>query len=405
MVDRLIATFTVITPLFGGGAQPTMSAELRPPSVKGALRFWWRALAWSRLGGDREKIREQEAEIFGAAGGDAKHGQASFRLRVTAPALPAPLMPPTVLKGTDKTVIGVGARYFGQGLMQAFDSNKTGAKAGELTRPCLPPPFDFTVELISREKIDPSLVDALKLMGLLGGLGSRTRRGWGSLTLRSLQGKDTETWQAPQTVPEYSSALRKLLEGTAAAAVEPPYSAFCKLTRIDVVGENADPLHLLNTVGEQMLRYRSWGKNGKILGGQDSEKNFQDDHDWFRKKTKFDDTHPRRVIFGLPHNYSETLGVQTKHYDRRASPLLLHIQRLTLQKHIAVLTILRSAFLPQNEPLWVWQGRAARQQAIPAQQLRTPVPDWSVLDAFIDGKSTTTGKPYFPNRTPVLKRW
>ena len=33
----------IVTPLFLGGADPN-KAELRAPSIKGALRFWWRAL-------------------------------------------------------------------------------------------------------------------------------------------------------------------------------------------------------------------------------------------------------------------------------------------------------------------------------------------------------------------------
>ena len=32
-----------ITPAFLGGANPKGTPELRPPTIKGALRFWWRA--------------------------------------------------------------------------------------------------------------------------------------------------------------------------------------------------------------------------------------------------------------------------------------------------------------------------------------------------------------------------
>ncbi len=383
------------TPLFGGGATPDASAELRPPSIKGVLRFWWRALAWSRHVGDLDKIRSDEARIFGAAGDDETGGQASFLLRTTNLHLPAPLMARQVLEGMDKKVVGVGARYFGYGLMEAFDSTKTGAKAGQLTRPCLKAPFEFTVELVSREKIDPSVVEALRVMGLLGGLGSRTRRGWGNLTLRSLRENDAEAWQSPNDHTAYAKALCDILSSESLQDGEPPYSAFCKQTRIEIVAEGSDPLQLLNTVGEQMLRYRSWGKNGQVLG-QKSEQNFQLDHEWSKNPGGGDVIrHPRRVIFGLPHNYSKTLGVQTQHYDRRASPLLIHIHRLGDDGHyIAVLTVLRSAFLPPEERMKVTNGHR--------ETLRDSTPDWNVLDDFIDGTSNATKKAYFPNRTKVL---
>jgi CRISPR-associated protein Cmr1 len=393
--------------LFAGGAAPSASAELRPPSVKGVLRFWWRALAWSRHAGDLKKIREQEARIFGAAGGENSGGQASFLLRVR-PTTPVVLPKDQVLNGSDGKIVGVGARYFGYGLMGAFDSRKTGAKAGQLNRPCLPASFTFTAELVSRGRLDSTVVDALKLMGLLGGLGSRTRRAWGSLSLLSLKQGDAEIWQAPESADAYARQLREVVDVRALLGDEPPYSAFCKHTRVEIVGEDSDPLRLLNNLGEQMLRYRSWGNQGKVLE-EDSEQNFKDDHDWFKeseKDSKIANGHPRRVMFGLPHNYSKIFGVQTQNYDRRASPLLVHVHQLGNGSYIAVLTILRGVFLPHNEQLWVWQGKAERPggnpEKIRPEQLRTSEPDWSVLDAFIDGTSKTTKQPYFPSRTPVL---
>lgn len=46
----------VITPLFLSGAQQK-EAELRPPSIRGALRFWFRAMMGGVVGGDVAKVR------------------------------------------------------------------------------------------------------------------------------------------------------------------------------------------------------------------------------------------------------------------------------------------------------------------------------------------------------------
>jgi CRISPR-associated protein Cmr1 len=48
-----------ITPMFLSGADGS-TPELRPPSIKGALRFWWRA-----MNGGKDNMREEEAKIFG----------------------------------------------------------------------------------------------------------------------------------------------------------------------------------------------------------------------------------------------------------------------------------------------------------------------------------------------------
>ena len=53
------ARFRVLTPLFCAGSSPDLP-ELRLPSFKGVLRFWWRALAWPRLGGDLGRIQREE---------------------------------------------------------------------------------------------------------------------------------------------------------------------------------------------------------------------------------------------------------------------------------------------------------------------------------------------------------
>lgn len=401
---RITAIFKVVTPLFLGGADPASTVELRPPSIKGALRFWWRALAWSRHNGVLDVIREEEQKIFGTAGqeGTASNGatgQASFILRVPPINGLKIISKDDVLRDGANATVGSGMRYFGYGLMAAFGQNQ-----GQFARPCLSAPFPFTIELVSRHPFADSLIDALKVMGLLGALGSRSRRGYGSLSLLSLAG-DIEAWASPKTKADYANQLKTLLRHEPSNSTEPPYSAFSGLSRVAVVTEGSEPLALLDGVGRQMQRYRSWGHNGKV-NGEDSERNFQDDHAWFKSKTHFNSAHPRRAIFGLPHNYSKTLGVLSQTADRRASPLLVHIHKLTSQNYIAVLSIIRANFLPENDKVWIWQGSPKRPDGDPkkilADQLREPRLDWTVLNGFIDGTNKKTGQPYFPNAMQIL---
>jgi CRISPR-associated protein Cmr1 len=386
---RITATFEVVTPLFLGGADPANSAELRAPSIKGMLRFWWRALAWSRHGGDMDTIRREEARLFGAAGeesSDAKRstGQASFILRVRhIKGLKV------ISKGEVLRQRSHGMGYFGYGLMVAFGPN-----AGRLERPCLST-FQFTIELIIRRTLDlsavNSLVDALKVMGLLGGLGSRSRRGYGSLSLVSLVG-DVGAWEPPATKDGYAAEVRTVIKSDALKLAEPPYTAFSKLSWVVVVTEEGpDPLALLDRIGKQMQRYRSWGHDGRV-NGEESERNFKDDHDWFKSGASRA-KHPRRVVFGLPHNYDRDVGIVSENYDRRGSPLFVHIHKLE-NGYIGIVSILPANFLPPGEKLSIRNHRGAL--------ACRPQIEWAVLDRFIDGTKKNSRELYFPNKVKIL---
>jgi CRISPR/Cas system CMR-associated protein Cmr1 (group 7 of RAMP superfamily) len=71
-----IGTFEIeiITPCFCGGAEPEKRAEIRAPSIRGQLRWWFRT-----LGGFKSlapmPVAQQEAAIFGSTAGD--QGQAA----------------------------------------------------------------------------------------------------------------------------------------------------------------------------------------------------------------------------------------------------------------------------------------------------------------------------------------
>lgn len=73
----------LITPCFCGGAEPEKQAEIRAPSIRGQLRWWFRT-----LGGFKSlapmPLREQEALIFGSTAGE--EGQAG---KVVVRVLPA----------------------------------------------------------------------------------------------------------------------------------------------------------------------------------------------------------------------------------------------------------------------------------------------------------------------------
>jgi CRISPR-associated protein Cmr1 len=60
-IEKITYECEVVTPMFLSGANQK-EAELRTQSIKGALRFWWRALYGSD---DIEDMKKEEGEIFG----------------------------------------------------------------------------------------------------------------------------------------------------------------------------------------------------------------------------------------------------------------------------------------------------------------------------------------------------
>ena len=349
MPIEIEATYRVVTPMFCSGADQR-TAELRLPSFKGVLRFWWRSLAWSRLGGDLGRIKQQEDSLFGSADG----GQSSVSMRLVPGVLPDRVRKGEVLtlSNADRRKVGEGARYLGYGVMEAFPSRRKGTEAGELTRPCLCSPFEFTVRMRVREgerdQGDQSalLEDALVCLGTHGGMGAKSRKGYGSLVLWSLRVDGEQRWRPPQTLSELGNVLAGLRRSHDAANL-PEYTALSAQTRqVLVPSDKNEAMELLDLVGRELMRYRSWGHNGRVLGN-DSERNFQFDHDLMKGSRR--NEHPERIAFGLPHNYgsSPDKQVRPKEFDRRASPLFIHIHECG-GTPVAVLSFLPARFLPEG---------------------------------------------------------
>ena len=389
------ATYRLSTPLFCSGADQDQ-AELRLPSFKGVLRYWWRALAWCRCGGNLQAIQHQEDALFGSAGG----GQSRVAMRlIPTNTQPYPLNKGKVLtvSPTNQDVVGEGARYLGYGVMEAFASRNKGTQAGQLTRPCLRPPHTFTVELRARhleERDRQSLKNALIAVGTLGGMGSKSRKGYGSLVLESLCIDGEEPWRNPRSMDDLGKAIATLSGSGKPSAPSgfPEFTAFSPKTRhVLLSSDEGEPMQLLDLVGREMLRYRSWGHHGQLFKEKiESEKNFKDDHDLMnhdlmkkRKHQRQGHTHPRRIAFGLPHNYGskphEQVGPHGSRLDRRASPLFIHVHQCS-EKPVAVLSFLPARFLPSGQSKISVGGKAVAQK--PEKELYNPV--HAFLDRLLD---------------------
>ena len=429
MPETIEATFEIVTPMFLGGASSDELADtIRPPSVKGALRFWWRALQWGRMreGKDDsaalEALHQEEAKLFGIAADDkGGGGQGLFHLRILHGTLrrtekgrihadfkPTRQRMRNRRRETDETHLG-GARYLAYGLLVQFSSVNQGTHAGQLNRGCLEPKQEFTIKLLFKGKAEPTVKEALIAWGLMGGLGSRSRHGMGSVALKSLRVEKSEQWEPLGRPDDYRDAIRRLFASShdpnimrALPTDEPPYTAFCSESRVERLLTGGDPYSVLDTFGDAMLMYRSWGRGGMVLG-RGSEKRFDQDHHWARGdgtinkgtwRSRNPNFHPMRVEFGLPHNYDgrdNKLKVNAENHERRASPLLFHVHPIGNQ-FIGISIYLPARFLPNGEKI------NAGGRNVP-----TAV-DWTVIPGFLDGKVGNPPPPGAPDRFPAKQK-
>lgn len=426
-MDKITATFEVVTPMFLGGAENAddkKTAELRAASIKGQLRFWWRALHYSRAvylsGGNEQKalvaLREREQRLFGSS--DKKNGQSSFIIKLADSVAPLnKLMVGSILADSSgrshRTVqrgdervqeyLYPGVGYLGYGLLKPFGKN-----AGSLDRPCITARQFFSITLIFKPSVSTAdqgeIVDTIKLFGLIGGLGARTRRGFGSLALVDLKkvvddggNEFKEIWKRPLTKDKYKEELKALIQpATIQSGNNLSVTCFAVESRIDVTNwEESDSIHALDYIGRGMQRYRGWGHNGKV-NGKPSEEIFEDDHDWYKRIGKFAKGRgafvPRRTAFGLPHKYTDDLIVSgPDDIDRRGSPIFIHVHRTSDKKYFGVAVLIPTKFLPKT-------------QVSISGKSQPYTFDVSVLEDFLNKRGTAgrTGTERFFDGTTIL---
>lgn len=169
-MEKLTITLKTITPMFLGGADGE-TPELRAPSVKGMMRFWWRAMN-GHLSID--ELRKKEGELFGSS--DEKVGRSKFSL--------------SVRKNDTIEVIQYQPlpHHTGNNSYPYLTKNPSCNRDGRCFKGNKPyaitPNQEF--ECIIRANTDTiknKIEDIFKVSVILGGLDKRSRRGFGSIKI------------------------------------------------------------------------------------------------------------------------------------------------------------------------------------------------------------------------------
>jgi CRISPR-associated protein Cmr1 len=268
---KLQATLETVTPLFLGGSDPRGQPELRAASFRGAMRFWLRALLGGVLGDRPDKIFERESQVFGST----DHAS------------------PVVVR---LELHNLGSDGFNPLPHKQVTFRFNGFKPGQR----------FDICLLSRdEDALQQAQKALLLLCYLGGLGRRSRRGFGSLQIT-----DGELALTAKTVKELSKALKQRLD-----AILP--SSFAELS----------------DVPRFPILHPDWAQIKVYTQEFDSDSELEG----WRKAIKF--------VMDKAHKHKNpALGFAN---PRQASPVHVHVTRLSTGKYALVLTTMLSQLNPK----------------------------------------------------------
>lgn len=187
-MERTEIEIELLTPMYLGGAMK--QPEFRIPSIKGLLRFWLRAID--------PNYREWEPKVFGDAG---DHGVSPFILRLASPykririchimKQPEGSNSPKCLK---RGVVP-GLKYL------AFPMGMGGGE-----RDAISPRQRFRMETLSRRKKGAGITGRYSMawwaLTTIGGIGSRSRRGFGSVRVVDVD----SSWKVMNIVRAQSEA-------------------------------------------------------------------------------------------------------------------------------------------------------------------------------------------------------
>ncbi|MBM3493951.1 MAG: type III-B CRISPR module RAMP protein Cmr1 [Armatimonadetes bacterium] len=200
----------LITPMFGGGYEPRKvdtESPIRAASIRGHLRFWWRATAGAQYAHDHRRLFEEETKLWGSMETPGKVGigvDVSGRptVQTDEPAMQAPdayaLWPARSPRGDNPKP---PAQRIQQGLQ-------------------------FRLGIGCPTALLPEVRTALKAWITFGGIGGRTRRGCGALgVVKAMHGDHEEPIGSWMPTAASADALQALFDGLALQGPVPAATA------------------------------------------------------------------------------------------------------------------------------------------------------------------------------------
>lgn len=357
---------------------------LRIPSLRGVLRFWYRAKEGIA---DTKKLSINEALIFG----DTIRGQG---LRFI-PLVQSKWVPKKIGGEKNKIKGGDSMAYLGYGPLN-YVSKDIGVSSYNKSsfRDAIPEGTTFTFRAIGNDQQIEELKKCLLLIHLFGSIGSRSRRAWGSL---AVSGDFIPSFDNGQPVNEwFGNCLSNIWPDEDKPSQRtnlPDFSAFCANTRICLSKPHNSYQQVMDDFHNQFKKVRIYNP----FNPSQSHKIARDDHAWevndSNPKTKDIQNVPLRLAFGMPYHpvsrdkkkpwivnweieyggyYSVKPG-EIEKIDRRASPLFLKVFIGPDQKYYGVSLFLKARYFSKKN------AKIGKNE----HGKHLPFPGWKAIEAFM----------------------
>jgi len=301
----------VITPVFMRGANQN-KAEIRAASIKGLMRWWFRALAGSYFGNDVEELRRAEEYVFGSTNQKSRVVVEVVKEHVEEKFYPLPMV--------WKKKKGVTTR---------------------VSQRAITPGSKFTLLLTSDDEEVLKLA-CYSLIGLVyfGGIGFRCSRGAGSLKISRIR-SDVQLIDLPKNKKQLGHMVNDL-------TVE--IAKILKKTFLrDLKHENKNYISYSSFWCFYLFL---WGEKTELEEVYYRSNNLESERltllDLFEKEFKNKNNHLsnygyRDFVFGLPRGPKK---------DRRASPIKVGVTELSEKYHVRVSVFKTKIFKPGMNVNW-----------------------------------------------------
>lgn len=347
-IVRETREYELITPLFGGGTESQKAdpvSVIRVPSIRGQLRFWWRAIRGGQFGGNLARMKKGEDGIFGAASVGDKATPSQLQIALTMTDRGKPLLQVTG-KGGQIEIYEMKSPY---GYV-AFPLKQKGLGVVD--------GVTFSLSLSYPSSFSAEVEAALWAWAMFGGLGGRTRRGFGSLQMKDYSP------HAADVARDIKNGLEKHLAGDAFPPSVPHLSKNPSAIKVTAAADSVSEAwkHLIQEL-KDFRQDRPFNPATKRPG-----RSRWHEPDAIRNLTRHASSHPPspltvnkfpRAAFGLPIIFKfkdETAGdpLQTtlegkdENQKRMASPLILRPVACSSSKAVGLAVMLSGTSLPPN---------------------------------------------------------
>jgi CRISPR-associated protein Cmr1 len=251
--------YELITPLFGGGVVPGESDPvtiIRGTEIRGHLRFWWRACRAGQYNDDLKTIRAVEDHLWGAASTQKKPRPSQVDIAVKIVSEGKADSPFEVVRSKrGKPQV----RPRGGSIVPAYAAfplqpSQDEAKIGMQTK-AVRVGIVFTLTISFPTDQHEEVEAALWAWETFGGIGARTRRGFGALQCMRINNQDVLRPQCSQVEQRIKEELDKYIaEGNWPDDV--PHLSQAMGTDLKIVSDGGSPIAAWQNLIKKLQAFR-----------------------------------------------------------------------------------------------------------------------------------------------------